>query len=148
MKTWVTGIRRAVMMGLAWAACWVPVGVLVGRLIVGEAEPEHIGGALYSGFICGALFSALAGITAGRRRLDELSLGRAGALGVVSGLLVGALPFVLTGDYGAPNSLFVAGDGLLYVALFGALPLLSAVSGVASAWLARMAKNGASARAA
>jgi hypothetical protein len=97
--TLVTRISRAATMGLAWAAAWVLAGLLPARLIVGELEPEHIGGPLYAGFICGTLFAELAGIASGRRRLAELSPYRAAAWGALSGLFVGVLPFVLgSGD--------------------------------------------------
>lgn len=62
MKTWRRRIGRTAMMGLAWAAAWVPVGSLAGWLMVGELEPEWIGGPLYTGFLCGAMFSAVAGL--------------------------------------------------------------------------------------
>ncbi|HYN09715.1 MAG TPA: hypothetical protein VES67_20200 [Vicinamibacterales bacterium] len=91
----MTRISRAAMMGLAWAGAWVLAGLLPARLIVGELEPEHIGGPLYAGFICGTVFSELAGMASGRRRLDELSPYRAAAWGALSGLFVGVLPFVL-----------------------------------------------------
>jgi hypothetical protein len=136
MKKWLERISRAVVMGLAWAAAWIPVGVIAGFAIVGEAEPEHIGGPLYAGFLCGALFSAVAGIAADRRRLDELSLAQAGARGALSGLLVGVLPFVLGEASGEPN------PWLLYVGVIGGLALLSAMTAVGSVLLARMAKKG------
>jgi hypothetical protein len=71
-----------------------------GRLVVGELEPEHIGGSLYAGFLCGAIFSELAGIASGRRRLDEMSFAQAAAWGAAGGLVVGVVPFVL-GDNGS-----------------------------------------------
>lgn len=89
------------MMGLAWAVVWVPAALLPARLIVGELEPEHIGGPLFAGFICGTMFSELAGIASGCRRLDELSSYRAAAWGAASGLFVGVLPFVLGDDGGS-----------------------------------------------
>jgi hypothetical protein len=136
MKKWFERVSRAVVMGLAWAAAWIPVGVLAGLVIVGEAEPEHIGGPLYAGFLCGALFAAVAGIAAGRRRLDELSVAQAGARGAVSGLLVGVLPFVLGGNLsGGPSPWLDAG-------IIGGLTLLSAMTAVGSVLLARMAKKG------
>lgn len=136
MKKWLERISRAVVMGLAWAAAWIPVGVIVGFMIVGEAEPEHIGGPLYAGFLCGALFSAVAGIAASRRRLDELSLTQAGAKGAVSGLLVGVLPFVL-GDSSGESF-----PWLWYVGVIGGLTLLSAMTAVGSVLLARTARRG------
>jgi hypothetical protein len=120
------------MMGLAWATAWVPIGVFGGRLVAGEVEPEHIGGPLYAGLLCGSVFSAVAGIASARRWLGELSLWRAGAWGAVSGAVVGVLPFVI-GDQHAPEGpLWV-----LPVQVSGALSLLSAVSAVASTWVAR-----------
>jgi hypothetical protein len=129
-------IARAMMMGLAWAAAWVPVGVVAGRLIVGELEPEHIGGSLYAGFVCGTIFSAVTGIAAGRRRLAELPLGRTGAWGAASALLAGVLPFVLGDTSGE------AFPWLQVIAVIGGLALLSAGSAVVSILVARSAKKG------
>ncbi len=98
MKKWITRISHAAMMGLAWGVVWLPAGLVGGPLVAGELEPEHIGGPLYAGFICGAIFSELAGIASGRRRLDELSRVRAAASGAMSGLSGGVLPFVLGDD--------------------------------------------------
>lgn len=129
MEKWVTRICRAFMMGLAWAGAWLPIGIVAARLVVvGDLDPEHIGGPLIAGFLYGAAFSAVAGIASGRRRLDDLSLSRAAASGAVSGLLVDVLLFVLEDN--------------VPVAVFCSLTLMSTVSAVASAWLARMAKRG------
>jgi asparagine N-glycosylation enzyme membrane subunit Stt3 len=139
---WATCVSRAVLMGLAWAAAWVPVGVLAGALIAAEVEPEYIGGPLYAGFLCGAFFSVVAGIASGRRRLEELSLGRAGASGVVIVPLLAVLPFVLGDTSGEPF------PWLLYIAVVGGVTLLSAASAVVSALFARSAKNDPSVQAA
>ena len=139
MKKWPIRIGRAAMMGLAWAAAWVPVGSLAGWLIVGELEPEWIGGPLYAGFLCGAMFSTVAGIADGRRALDEMSLPLSGFRGAVGGLLVGALWLVLALISDPPR-------WLLEGAVVGSLTLLSAASGVGSALLARMGKHDASAK--
>jgi len=61
MQKWATRISRPFMMGLAWGLLWVPGGVLVGRLIVGEVEPEWVGAPLYAGFLCGVSFSVSGG---------------------------------------------------------------------------------------
>jgi len=98
MEKWVIRAGRAASMGLAWAVVWVLAGLLPARLIAGELEPEHIGGPLYAGFICGAMFSGVAGLASGRRRLDEMSPHRAAALAAMSGLCAGVLPFVLGDD--------------------------------------------------
>jgi len=141
MKQWVLRIRRAAMMGLAWAVAWVPVGSLAGLLIEGELEPEWTGGPLYAGFLCGAMFSVVAGIADNRGRLDEMSLLRAGISGVTSGLLAGGLWLVVALLSDPPQ-------WLLYGAVVGSLALLSAVSGVMSALLGRTGKNDGRAHAA
>jgi len=92
--TWITRFSRAAMMGLAFAGAWLPIGMVGGPLYVGELEPEHLGGPLYAGFICGVVFFALAGLASGRR-LGEMSASQTAAWGAVSGLFTGMLPFVL-----------------------------------------------------
>jgi hypothetical protein len=139
MKKWFTRIGRAAMMGLAWAAAWVPAGSLAGWLIIGEMEPEWIGGPLYAGFLCGATFSLLAGVTQAKGAVDEMSLPRSGMVGAMSGLVVGGLWLVVVLLSDPPLWLF---EG----AVVGGLTALSAISGVGSAVVARIAKNGGSAR--
>jgi hypothetical protein len=97
---WKTWLSRALLMGLAWAAVWVPLGAVAARLIAGDLDPEHVGGPLYGGFLCGTLFSGLAGLASSRRWLDELSPTAAACWGAASGLFVGVLPFVI-GDNGS-----------------------------------------------
>jgi hypothetical protein len=141
MKKWLISIGRGVAMGLGWGAAWVPVALLVAVIVDPNDsmdEPWLVVGML-PGFLCGAVFSAVAGIADGRHGLDELSFSRAGALGVASGLLVGGLWLVLALLSDPPQ-------WLLNVVVVGSLTLLSAVSGVGAALLARMGKNDASAR--
>jgi hypothetical protein len=133
MKKWFGRVGRAAMMGLAWAGAWVPVGAVLGGIIAGELEPEHIGGPLYAGFLCGALFSAVAGIASGRRTPAGLSLSLAGARGALSGLLGGGLWMLLVFGGGPGDD----APWLLFAAVVGALTLISAASGVGSALLAR-----------
>jgi len=135
MNKWFTRIGHPVTMGLAWAAAWVPVGSLVGWLIIGEMEPEWIGGPLYAGSLCGAIFSVLAGITDARGALDEMSLPRSGIVGAMSGLVAGGLWLVVALLSDPPKWLF---EG----AVVGGLAALSAMSGVGSVLVARIAKNG------
>lgn len=141
---WFERISRAAMMGLVWASAWVPVGALVLGIIAGELEPEHIGGPLYAGFLCGALFSVVAGIAAGRRKLGELSPSVAGVRGALSGLLGGGLWMLLVFGSGPSDP----AQWLLFAAVVGSLTLVSAISGVGSAFLARKLKNEAGANAA
>ena len=138
MTKWFARIGRAVTMGLAWAAAWVPVGALAGWLIVGEMEPEWIAGPLYAGFLCGAIFSVLAGIADARSALDELSFPRAGSVGAVSGVVAGGLWLVVALLSDPPLWLF---EG----AVVGGLTALGALSGVGSALVARFGKNGGNA---
>ena len=127
-------------MGLGWGAAWVPAALLVGLIVDPNDsmdEPWLLVGML-PGFLCGAVFSAVAGIADGRRGLDELSFIPAGARGVLSGLLVGGLWLVVALLSDPPN-------WLLNAVVVSSLTVLSAVSGVAAALLARMGRNGASA---
>src|SRR5262245_6125133 len=141
MKKGLRRIGRAALMGLAWAVAWVPAGALVGTLMVGEMEPEHIAGPVYAGFLCGAIFSVVAGIAGERRRLAEMFIRQSAVWGALSGLLAGGLWVVVALLSDPPL-------WLLYGSVVGSLTVLSAVSGAASAWLARVGKNDASAPAA
>lgn len=137
MEKWVTRISRALMMGLAWAGAWVPAGVAVAGLFLSELDPEHIGGPLYSGFLCGSVFSAVAGIAAGRLRLRDLSHFRAAISGTLSGLLVGGLwLFVVflsvVGDTGGKPV-----PWLQFIGVVLALAAVSAVTAIGSVWIAR-----------
>ncbi len=133
MRTWLRRIRGAVLMALTWAVVWAPVGVLIGMIVDPDESMDEmwfaVGG--YPGFLCGAVFSAVLGIAEGRRKFDELSLSRVGAWGAVSGVLVGALPFVL----GTPSAQFPL--WLRGVAIIGSITLLSAVSAAGSLALAK-----------
>lgn len=135
-KEWLIGICRGAGMGLGWGAAWVPVALLISVIVDANDsmdEPWLIVGML-PGLLCGAVFSAVAGIATGRRGFDELSFSRAGALGMVSGLLVGGFWLVLALVSDPPQ-------WLLYTVVVGSLTLLSAVSGVGTAWLAKIGKN-------
>jgi hypothetical protein len=133
MQTLATRFGRAALMGLAWAVVWIGAGVVLGPIYAGELEPEHIGGPLYAGFVAGTLFSAVAGLASGRRRLADLSPLRAGACGALVGAVVGMLPFVL-GDQHVP------GDRPLWVlpvVMTGSMSAACAVSAVVSLPIAR-----------
>ena len=143
MQALTTRFGRAALMGLAWAAVWLAAGLVLGPLYAGELEPEHIGGPLYAGFIAGMLFSAIAGLASGRRRLADLSPLRAGAYGALVGAVVGLLPFVI-GDQHAP------GDRPLWVlpvVLAGSMSAVCAFSAVVSLpiarWLSRQNESAA-----
>ena len=137
MQTWLKRIWSTVLMGLAWGVAWAPIAVLLGVFVI---DPDNsmdemwfIVGA-YPGFLCGVIFSALRGLGEGDRRLDQLSLPRAGAWAVVSGVLVGALPFAL-GSQNPEN------PSWLGLAVIGSFSLMSAISAVASVLISRTAKG-------
>ena len=137
MNMWLRRIRGAVLMALAWAVVWAPVGVLTGMILDPSDSLDEMWLAVgaYPGFLCGAVFSAVLGVAEGRRRFDELSLSRVGALGALSGLLVGVFPFVV-GTVNTALPLWLWG-----VVIIGPVTLLSSVSAVGSALLASMAKK-------
>ena len=87
----------------------------------------------YPGFLCGVVFSALIGVAKGRRRFDEFLLTRVGAFGAVSGVLVGALPFVAL----VANETGGFRRRLLGVLIITSISLLSAVSAAGSLALAK-----------
>ena len=138
MKPWVRGIGRAVIMGLAWAVVWAPVAVVIGTMIV---DPDNsmdemwvLVGA-YPGFLCAVIFSALLAIAERGRRLDEVSLSRAGIWGALAGVVVGVFPFTV----GTATSALPFWQ--LALAVIGSITLMSAVSAVASALVARTARK-------
>ena len=137
MNMWLRRIRGAVLMALAWAVVWAPAGLLIGLIVDPSDSMDEMWVAVgaYPGFLCGAVFSAVLGVAEGRRRFVELSLSRVGALGAVSGLLVGVFPFVV-GTVNTALPLWLWG-----VVIIGPVTLLSSVSAVGSALLARMAKK-------
>lgn len=91
----------------------------------------------FPAFLCAVLFFMLRRLGDGDRRLAETSLPRAVAWAVVSGVLVGALPFAM----GTPNPENPAWLGL---AVIGSFSLMSAISSVASVLISRTAKIRAS----
>ena len=130
-------IFNVVLVALAWAVVWSPVGVLTGIIVDpgGSMDEMWVAIGAYPGFLCGAVFSAVIGIAEGRRGFDSLRLSRFAAWGAVSGLLVGALPF-LVGTVNTALPLWLWG-----VVTVGALTILSSASAVGTALIARMAKQ-------
>ena len=138
MTKWLRRLGAALMMGLAWAVVWLPIGLVIGMIIDPDGamdEPWVVVGT-YPGFLCGMIFSAVVGMGKGRRRFAEVSLHGVATWGAVSGLLVGGIWLVLALLSDPPQ-------WLLNVVVVGSLTLLSAVSGVGSAFLARMGKSDA-----
>ena len=138
MTEWLRRIGRATGLGLAWAIVWAPIAVLIGTTIV---DPDNsmdemwpVIGA-YPGFLCALIFSALLGIAERGRRLHELSLARAGAWGALAGIVVGVFPFTV----GTPTSSVPLWQ--LGLAIISSIVLMSILSAVGSALVARMAKK-------
>lgn len=138
MNKWLRGIRHAVLMGLVWAVVWAPIAVLVGLTIIdpdnSQDEMWVLVGA-YPGFLCAVIFSAVLAIAERGRRLDELPLPRVGSWGALAGVLVGVFPFTV----GTATSAVPFWQ--LALAVIGSFTLMSAVSAVASAWVARTLKK-------
>ena len=134
MAKWLRHIRGAILMGLAWAAAWAPIGVLIGLIVDSDGSMDEmwvaVGG--YPGFLCGAVFFAALGVSEGRRRFDELPHSQVCARGSMSGVLVGVLPFVLGSiETGALPA------WLLVVLIIASITLLSTVSAAGSLALAK-----------
>jgi hypothetical protein len=130
--------RDAVILGVIWAVVWAPIAVLIGTMIV---DPDNsmdemwvlIGA--YPGFLCAVIFSVVLAIAERGRRLHEVSLSRVRTWGMLAGLLVGVFPFTV-GTSTSALPLWQLG-----VAVIGSITLLSALSAVGSALVARVAKK-------
>lgn len=127
MKKVLRRLRGAVGMGLTWAFAWFAAGVAL-LLVVGPDAadvPFPIGFAMF-GFLAGATFSTVLGITEGRRRFEQLSIPRFALWGAVGGALL-SVAFVLVADVG----------GAAIVVLAPVFALASAASAAGSLTLAR-----------
>ena len=143
MKRWLKRIRGALGMGLTWAAAWFGVGMIfLSGLLVFGTPPVGTGLAAVVansvllavfGFIGGAIFSTVLGITEGRRRFDEMSLPRFAGWGAVGGLGLSVL--MLTTGNGAGGSIVVG------VIMTSVATLLGAGSAAGSLALARKADD-------
>ena len=144
MKTPVTHVRDVLLTGLAWAVAWAPVAVLIGLTIVdpdNSMDEMWVAIGAYPGFLAGVLFR-IALITAGEERLDGAPLVRAGALGAVSGLLVGTVPFLIG------ESSTEMPEWMLASLVIGSITVASALSAVGSVLIARLVARRGSMRAA
>lgn len=137
MRKWLRRIRGALGMGLTWAVAWAIVG---GGVMEGIVDPD---GKILDmwpqtlaipGFVGGVVFSMLLWMAEGRRRFDELSLPRFGALGAASGVLLGALAVAAGAAPGAPLWLRAA-------VIIGPVTLLNAASAAGTLALARRGRK-------
>ena len=130
MKNWLRRIRAAIGMGLTWAAGWAPLGAILGLMNFASGATAFGSGPAWlaftsavfaaSGFLCGAAFSAVLGITEGRRRFDQMSLPRFAGWGAVGGLLVGGLLVTISVSLGGTPDLLDLFVNLGFVGLLGA----------------------------
>ena len=125
-------LKRATLLALSWGLAWAPIALLVGITIV---DPDNsmdemwpLVGA-YPGFLCGLVFSALLGITERTKPLAHVAVSRAALWGVLSGVMVAAIP-----------SIVAEPRGLLSVSIIGSITLMSLLSAVASVMIARKTK--------
>ena len=149
MKKWLKRIRGAVGMGLTWAVPWSAIGALVAllpgsmpvgfpgvlELILGFAAQYGV-----LGFVGGATFSAVLGVTEGRHRFDQLSLPRFALWGGIGGLMmwavsdtIGLSVMSLLGSVGVPGFTMTGAISA------GTIVLLGAGSAAGSLSLARRA---------
>lgn len=130
MRKWLKRIRGAVGIGLTWAAGWAPLGTLLGLFTFASGAAAFGSGPAWlaatsavfaaSGFLCGAAFSTVLGITEGRRRFDQLSLPRFASWGAVGGLLVGGLLVTIVVSLGGTPDLLDLFVNVGFVGLLGA----------------------------
>ena len=138
MKSWLRRLRGAVGMGLTWAIAWAVVG---GGIMEGIVDPH---GRILDmwpqtlaipGFIGGVVFAGMLWAAEGRRRFDELSLPRFGALGALVGVVLGGLA-VAAGAASGVGALW-----LRAAVIVAPVTLLSAASATGSLALARKAQQ-------
>ena len=151
MQRWLRRVRRAVGMGLTWAAAWAIFGVMIGVASTitpflpwdsfFEVFDAPLPALAVPGFFGGVLFSVVLGIAGRGRKFNELSVKRFAAWGAVGGLLLALLP-----DFLVAVGLACPGTGAMSLwkltALISApLVILGAASASGSLMLARMAKK-------
>ena len=136
MTKWLKRMRSAVFTGLAWAAVWAPIGVLVGLIVDPDESMDEMWVAIgaYPGFLCGAVFSAILELSLRRGRFYELPIWQVGTGGAASGVLVGAVPLIALASDGARGLRGWA----LGILVLGSFTLLSAVSAVGSLAVAKL----------
>ncbi len=144
MREWLRRIRAAVGMGVTWAIGWAPVGLLIGLILGGNrsvpdgfpADDWLVPFAIL-GFFGGTIFSGVLRLAEGRRRFDELSLPRFGALGGLGGMVLGFIAVAAWQlDAGFGPVVWPAA-----AVIVGSASLLSAASASGSLALARRAED-------
>lgn len=122
-------LRGALGMGLTWAMGWFCAGMILGLIVGldGDDVPLPIRFGIL-GFLSGVTFSGVLGLVAGRRRFDEMSLGRFAAWGAGGGLLLSGMLAATAGP---------GGQALIMVPIFA---LAGAGSAAGTLLLARKAE--------
>jgi hypothetical protein len=107
MRKWLRRVRGAIGMGFTWGAAWAGAGIVLAAVTRFRADAPFplVFGVL--GFIAGVIFAALLALTAGHRRLDQMSLLRFAGWGAMGGLLLSA-PFARAASLGWGDVLAVA----------------------------------------
>lgn len=135
MKERLRGVGEALKRGVIWGAAWAPLAVVIGLAVDPDGSMDEMWLAIgaYPGFLCGVLFSALLGLAARGRGIEEVPLPGQGALGAAAGLLVGTFPFTI-GE--SSSALPVWQLALMVVGGITVLSTASAVgTGMAARWL-------------
>ena len=152
MKKWLRRIRGAVGMGLTWAAAWFGFGAVMAVLpwvhpvggLLSVLELVVGFGAQYAamGFVGGAAFSVVLGMTESRRGFAQMSLPRFAAWGALGGLFMSVfkdtIGYFLAGLLG---TIGVPGFTITSVISAGVVTLMAAGSAAGSLALARRADD-------
>lgn len=102
-------LRGAIGMGLTWSLAWFAAGFLL-RPILGPGRddvPLPIVFGIF-GFLSGVTFSGVLKLVEGRRRFDQMSLGRFAGWGAVGGLVLSGILWMTAGPGGESLLLFPA----------------------------------------
>jgi len=138
-------------MGLAWAAGWALIGLLIGVTSIlfpslpwdsfFEVFDAPLPALAVPGFVGGVIFSIVLGIAGSRRRFDELSIPRFAAWGAVGGLMLSLVPGAMVAAGLATLNRPDAGMWLITAVIGIPFILLSAISAAGSLMLARLAED-------
>lgn len=136
--TWLKRVRGALGMGLIWAVGWAVLGGGIMETVVdphGEILDMWPQTLAIPGFVVGVVFAALLSLGDGRRRFEELSLGRFAAWGAAAGAALGAAVLAL-GIFPGITSML-----LRTAIVLGPLTVLSAASASGTFALGRYAER-------
>ena len=137
-------------MGLAWAAGWAVMGILIGvmsNLLPGlpwnrlfDVFDAPLPALAIPGFFAGIFFSIVLGIAGRRHKFEELSLPEFAAWGAAGGFLLAVLPAALFASGLATISETGRGPLELLAIISAPFTVLGAISAVVTLLIARRAK--------